>query len=440
VDSASADEKAALRWPSFRGLGARGWVDGKATPTKWDVVKKTNVRWKTRIPGLGLSSPIVWGDRVYVTTAVSEKDDARLKVGLYGEIKPADDNSVHKFQLLALDRRTGEVLWTRSAHEGVPKIQRHTKSSHANSTPATDGKNIVAFFGSEGLFCYDVDGELMWKKDLGRLDSGYYRVKKAQWGFGSSPVIHDGRVIVQCDVQEGSFLAAYKLEDGSEVWKTPREDVPTWSTPAVHVSGGVGRVFVNGYRRIGGYDLASGKEIWRLEGGGDIPVPTPIVWEDLVFVTNAHGRYAPIYALRTNASGTIELGDREWKHEHLAWSEQRGGNYMQTPIVYRGLLYACRDNGVLSCFDARTGERHYRQRLGKGRYGFTASPVAADGKLYFTSEDGEVHVIAAGREMKTLAVNMLASVAMATPAIADGEILFRTRRQIVCVSETAAKD
>ena len=439
VDVLRAEDRVETRWPSFRGPGARGWTDGKATPTRWDVVKKERVRWKTRIPGLGLSSPIVWGDRVYLTTAVSEKDDARLRVGLYGDIKPADDDSSHSFRLLALDRRSGEILWTRAAHEGIPRIRRHTKSSHANSTPATDGERIVAFFGSEGLFCYETDGKLLWKRQFGRLDSGYYRAKDAQWGFGSSPVIHGGRVIVQCDVQEGSFIAAHDIEDGREVWRTARRDVPTWSTPTVHVHRGVGRVLVNGYRHIGGYDLADGKEIWKLGGGGDIPVPTPVVWEGLVFITSAHGRYSPIYALSADVTGNIELGDGDWKHEHLVWSRQRGGNYMQTPIIYRGLLYACRDNGVLSCFEAKTGERLYRERLGKGRLGFTASPVASDGKLYFTSEDGDVHVIAAGRELKTLAVNQLGAVAMATPAIADGDLLFRTRRHLVCVGGAGLK-
>ena len=424
------------RWPAFRGVAARGApvVDTAKTPEKWDIDKATNVRWRTKIAGLGLSSPVIWGDRVFLTTAVGEKG-AKLKVGLYGDIGSVKDTSKIEFRVVALDRETGKVVWDRAAHTGVPAIKRHPKSSHANSTPATDGKRVVAFFGSEGLFCFDMHGKELWKADLGRLDSGYYVFPGAQWGFGSSPVIHEDRVIVQCDVQKSSFVAAISLETGKEIWRTSRKEVPTWSTPTIDVRDGRAQLIVNGYLHIGGYDVATGKEIWNLRGGGDIPVPTPIVWQDLVFVTNAHGSFSPIYALRTSAKGKIRLGDKDWKHESLVWSKRRGGNYMQTPIVYRDLLYACRDNGVLSCFDPRTGDRIFQKRLGRGTTGFTTSPVAADGKLYFTSEDGDVYVLAAGREHKELAVNELGSSSMATPAVGAGEILFRTRTELLCVGE-----
>lgn len=423
-----------MNWPSFRGPKAAGIQEGAPTPVRWDVRQDQNVRWKTPIPGLGHSSPIVWGDRIWITTAISSKDDPELKVGLYGDIGSVDDTTVHQWKVYCVDRKTGRVLWEQTAHTGVPKVRRHPKSTHANSTMATDGKRVVAFFGSEGLYCYDPDGKLLWKKDLGVLDSGFFAVPSAQWGSASSPVIHENMVLVQCDVRKGSFLAALSAEDGREIWRTPREDVPTWSTPTVHVEGARAQVIVNGYRHIGGYDLRTGKELWRLRGGGDIPVPTPVVAHGLVFITNAHGRMAPTYAIRTTAEGDISLQGEERTNAHVAWSQPRDGAYMQTPLVYGDHLYVCRDNGVLSCYEARTGNPLYQERLATG-VGFTASPVAADGKLYFTSEEGDVYVVRAGPRFEVLAKNPLGEICMATPAISEGALLFRTRGHLVAIGE-----
>lgn len=431
--AAAADP--AAHWPSFRGPHASGIAEGHATPVTWDVERGHNILWKTPIPGLGHGSPVIWGDRIFLTTAVSETGEADLRVGLYGDIAPVNEDFAQKFKVLCVDRDSGRVLWERVAYEGVPKIKRHTKATHANASPATDGRHVVAFFGSEGLYCYDLDGELRWKKDFGVLDSGYFMVPGAQWGFGSSPVIFEDRVIVQCDVQGNSFVAALDIADGREIWRTPRDEVPTWGTPTVHRDAERTQIIVNGYRHIGGYDFATGRELWRLTGGGDIPVPTPVVAHGLAFITNAHGPMAPIYAVRLAAQGDITPESPEHPGEHVAWWTPRMGNYMQTPLVYGGLLYACMDNGVLTCFDARTGEQKYRQRLGGGRSGFTASGVAADGKLYFTSEDGEVYVLKAGPEFEQLAVNSMAEVCMATPAIAEGVLYFRTRGHLVAVGK-----
>ena len=216
----------AANWPQFRGPQAGGVDTNAVAPTRWDVGKGENVRWQTTIPGLAHSSPIIWGDRVYVTTAV-RPGKADLKVGLYGDIESASDQDPHQWRLLALDKASGKIVFDKLGYEAVPRVKRHTKSSHCNSTPATDGKRVVALFGSEGLFCFDLDGQLLWKKDLGPMDSGYYQVPSAQWGFASSPVIHDGKVVVLCDVQTNSFLAAFNLTDGKELWRTPRKDVPT---------------------------------------------------------------------------------------------------------------------------------------------------------------------------------------------------------------------
>jgi outer membrane protein assembly factor BamB len=258
----------------------------------------------------------------------------------------------------------------------------------------------------------------------------------AQWGFASSPVIHGDRVIVQCDVLGGSFIAAFNLEDGREIWRTPRGDVPTWSTPTVHVVGGRAQAIVNGYKHAGAYDLETGKEVWRLGGGGDIPVPTPVVAHDLVFLTSAHGPMAPLYAIRLHATGDISLKPGETSNASVAWSYPRDGAYMITPVVYGDYVYSAKNNGVLSCYNARTGERMYQARLGGGTGGFTASPVAGDGKIYFASEDGEVFVVKAGPVFELLATNPMDDVCMASPALSRGVVYFRTKTQVVAVGKT----
>jgi outer membrane protein assembly factor BamB len=433
---ASADTpRPGIDWPSFRGAYARGVADGAPAPLTWDVPGGKHMRWRVPVAGLGHSSPIVWGQQVCTASAVSGQPSPELKVGLYGDITSVVDATPHRWLVMCFDKRTGKTLWERTAHTGVPKVKRHTKSTHASSTLATDGRHIVAFFGSEGLFAYDMNGNEIWKKEFGLLDSGFFMVPDAQWGFASSPVIHDNRVIVQADVQKGSFIAALDVATGREIWRTPRHDVPTWSSPAVVTAGGQTQIVANGWKHIGGYDFATGAELWRMTGGGDIPVPTPIVAHDLIFITNAHGKMAPIYAVRPTARGDVTLKEGETANAHIAWSYVRDGGYMQTPLVYDNLLYVCRDNGVLSVFDAKTGQRHYQTRLADGKTGFSASAVASSGRIYFTSEEGDVYVIKAGTAFEQLAVNPLGEVAMATPAISEGVMFFRTRSHLLAVGD-----
>lgn len=422
-------------WPSFRGPAANGVAEGYTTPSKWDSQTGQNIRWKTYVPGLGHSSPAIWGDRIFVTTAVRDDGESSLKVGLYGDVKSAKEENTFSWRIYCIDGKDGGILWSRQSHAGKPRVKRHPKSSHANPTPCTDGNHVVAFFGSEGLYCYDMGGTLVWQKDLGTLDWGYYRSPSAQWGGGSSPVIHVNTVIVQCDVQKNSFIAAFNLRDGSQLWKTPRDDVPTWGTPTVYAAERQSQIIVNGYRHIGGYDIRTGKEIWRMKGGGDIPVPTPIVAGGLVYITNAHGRMSPIYAVRLSARGDISLGDGESDNEHIAWSYSRGGNYIPTPIVYGGHLYCCSDTGRLTCFDAATGRQIYQEKISPSSAAFSASPVAADGKLYCTSEKGDVFVVEAGPVFESVAVNKMHEICMATPAVSRGVIFFRTRHHLVAVGE-----
>ena len=436
----ASDQLARSDWPQFRGWRASGVADGQYPPVSWDARDWTNVRWKTSIPGLGHASPIVVGDQIFIVSAISGDPDPRLRVGLYGDITPVDDRTVHSWHLYSLDKRTGKPLWDRTLTEDVPKIKRHTKATHANSTPASDGTHVVAFLGSEGLYCFDLCGNLQWEKDMGLLDSGFYFVPAAQWGFGSSPIIYRGHVIVQCDVLKNSFLAAFDVRDGRELWRTPRQDVPTWSTPTIVEGPSRVELVVNGFKHSGGYDPLTGRELWRLSGGGDIPIPTPIVADDLIYLSSAHGFQSPLCAVRAGASGDISPTAGATSSESIAWYKSRDGIYMQTPIVYGDCLYACRDNGVLSCYDARTGELHFRERLGGGRPGFTASAVAADGKLYFTSEDGDIYVVQAGPQFQLLATNSMGEVCMATPAISDGMLFVRTKDHLYAISDKGRRD
>lgn len=424
-----------VNWPGFRGYRAKGVAEGYPTPTTWNVETSEKIKWKTPIPGLGHSSPVIWGDRVFVTTAVGGSGESELKVGLYGSGKSAKDDSVHRWLVYCIDKRTGKVMWKKTAHKGVPRVKRHMKASHANCTPATDGEHVVAFFGSEGLYCYDKKGRLRWKKDLGILDAGPYNAPDLQWGFASSPVLHKGRVFVQCDTQGDSFVAGFDVRDGREVWRTARDEVSTWSTPTVYQKGSNIQLILNGYKHLGGYDLQTGEALWRLSGGGDVPVPTPVAGRGLIFVTNAHGGSAPLYAIRPSARGDISL-DGATSNEFIAWSVRRNGAYMQTPLVYDDYLYSCSDRGVLKCYEAGTGSLQYKERLGTGGSGFSASPVAANGKLYFVSEDGDAYVIRAGPTFEVLASNAMGEICMATPAISEGVLYFRTRGHLVAVAET----
>ena len=422
-----------IDWPSFRGIAASGVSDGFPTPVSWDVPAKRGVAWSEPVPGLGHSSPVIWGNRLCITTAISGMADAGLKPGLYGNIESVEDTTSHTWRLLCYDKKTGKTLVDKQVFSGVPKIKRHTKSTHANSTLATDGTRLVAMLGSEGLHAFDMNGNRLWTKDLGVLDSGYFLAPTAQWEFASSPVIHDGKVIIQADVQKGSFIAAFDVTTGKELWRTPRADVPTWSTPTVHIVNGRAQVLVNGWKHSGAYDLATGKEIWKLNGGGDIPVPAPVVGHGLVFLTNAHGPGAPVYAIKETAVGDISLAAGQTTNDHIAWSVPRDGAYLISPVLYQDVLYVCKNNGVFIAFDAKTGERLYQQRLGTGTTAFTASLIAADGKIYFSSEDGDVHVVKAGRTFELLGTNPLGGITMATPAVSEGMLYFRTSQRLIAI-------
>jgi outer membrane protein assembly factor BamB len=422
-------------WPSFRGQNASGNGDGQAPPVTWDLEKGLNVQWKTPIPGLGHSSPVVWEDRVFVTTAISGDPKSLFKPGQYGDVDSVNDTTVHQFSVYCLDKRTGKFLWERTAHQGVPKVKRHTKSSHANPTPATDGKHVIACFGSEGLYCYDVTGKLLWKKDLGVLDSGWFYDADYQWGFASSPIIFKGLVIVQCDIGKNSFIAAYKVVSGDRAWVTPREEVPSWGTPTVYEGKPRDELVANATKFIRGYDPLTGKELWKLGRNSEVTVGTPVTGQGLIFVTGGYPPVRPIYAIKPGGRGDISPAKGKTAGDFVAWSKTKDGTYMPSPIVYGDCLYTCNNNGLITCYDAKSGKQHYQRRIG-GRGGFTASPIAADRKLYFTSEEGGTLVVKAGPEYQLLATNPAGDVCMATPAISDGMLFLRTQHHLYGLART----
>jgi outer membrane protein assembly factor BamB len=419
-----APRAAARPWPGFRGENAAGNGDGQGAVTEWDVDTKQNVKWKTAIPGISNASPIVWGNRVFVVTAISGAGDKTFRTGLYGDVAPVKDLSEHTWKIYALDRATGAILWERTAHTGVPGVKRHTKASQANSTPATDGRRVVAVFGSIGkLAAWDMDGKPLWTQDIGVLDSGWFFDPDYQWGYSSSPIIHDGKVIVQADRYKDSFIAAYDAATGKPLWKTPREEISSWGTPTIFRAGDRVQIVTNG-PKIRGYDPADGKLLWTLGPNSEVTVGTPVVGGGVVYVTGGYPPARPVYAIKPNASGDISLPKGVTATDAVAWSNGEG-TYIPTPIFYDGILYTCGNNGVLTAYDGATGERIYRARVGGGG-SFAASPVAADGRLYFVNEDGDVIVARAGRTYEELAKNEMKEIVMATPAISDGVIVLRT--------------
>jgi outer membrane protein assembly factor BamB len=419
---------AAQDWPSFRGRDGDGVSASGGPPVSWNLEARRGVVWTTPIPGLGHSSPVVSGERVFVTTAVVLAAPGEAGAAADAAVNLRDGTSVaavsrHAWRLYCLDRRTGRILWERTAHEGVPRVKRHSKASQASASPATDGRHVVAMMGSEGLYAFDMNGTPLWSKDLGRLNQGYVDDPAAEWSPGSSPIIHDGLVIVQNDRHADSYVAAFDVTTGAEKWRVGRDEMPSWATPIV-TGGARPTIVTNSPRFIRGHDVTTGRELWRVPEGSQVKVPTPVVFRDLVIVTGgwpSGGK--PIIAIRM-ATGEV------------AWKLERGSSYTPTPIVYDGILYVCVDNGVLGAYDAATGARVYQQRIAADSGGFSASPVAAAGRLYFASEDGVVYVIRAGRTFELLARNDMGEMCLATPAISGDLLLVRTRTHLVALKQT----
>jgi outer membrane protein assembly factor BamB len=423
----------AQNWPSFRGANAAGVGDGKPTAVKWNVPAGENVAWKTPVAGVAVSSPIVWGDRVFVSTAVGSDPAQGIRTGQYGDVEPVTDASKHTWRLIALDKATGKVIWDKVAFEGIPKTKRHPKSSQASATPVTNGKQVIVSFGSQGLYAYDFDGKLLWQKDLGVLNAGWFFDPDYEWGIGSSPIVYKNLVIVQVDIQRGSFVAAFDAASGKEVWRTQRDEIPSWSTPSILEANGKAELVTQATNFTRGYDPDTGKELWKFSGNSEIAIPTPIAGPGFIVITNGYRGVQPIFALKPGATGDITLKGDDTKGTNFAWSTKRGGPYIPTPIVYGDQLYVLLNGGVFTAYKVATGEQVYQKRLGGSGGSFSASPVAADGKIYCTSEDGDVFVIKAGPAYEELAKNSVGEVMMATPAISDGLIIFRGLKNVIAI-------
>ena len=419
-----ATAAAAQNWPSFRGPGASGVADGQKLPAAWDVAKETNIGWKTPIPGLAHSSPIVWGDRIFVTTAVSSRPDAGFKRGLYGDGDASDDTSVQQWKVICVNRVTGAVVWEQVAYKGAPKEKRHIKSTYSNATPATDGQVVATFFGSHGLYAYDLNGKPLWTRDLGRFDVGAYDLPDYEWGTASSPILYRDLAIVQCDQQKGSFLIALDRKTGNTVWKTERDELPSWGTPTIFPGKTRTELVTNGSNFIRGYDPMSGKELWRLGGSSKITAPTPIWSGDLIVVASGRRPEAPIFAIRGGAAG--DISDRG----AVAWSKNQRGPYMPTPLFYHGLLYVLGNAGIFDCYDFKSGQEIYRERIPHQGSGFSASPVVSDGRIYLSGEDGDVFVVKEGAHFELLKKNAMEEAIMATPAISGGALILRTQHHL----------
>ncbi|HLA10998.1 MAG TPA: PQQ-binding-like beta-propeller repeat protein [Pyrinomonadaceae bacterium] len=422
----------AQNWPSFRGPDASGVGEGTKPPTTWDVEKEQNVLWQTGIPGLSHSSPIIWGERIFVITAISSDSKVGFNAKARG-IGLANDDVKHTWMIYAIDKQTGRMIWERKAYEGVPRAKRHVKATQANSTPVTNGRYLVALFGSEGLACYDIDGRLLWKKDLGVLNPGLWDDRSSSWGHASSPIIYRDLVIVQADGHTQSFIAAFNLKDGKQVWRVERAEITSWTTPTIYKGKNRTELIANGGRYIRGYDPLTGKELWRFsDKDTQVKMQAPQVAHDLIYITGGYPPGRAMYAFRPGAIGDISLKSGEEKNEFIAWSAGNGSPYTPTPIVYGELFYVLADNGVLSAYEAKTGERIYQERLPSS---FSASPVAADGRLYLASEDGDIFVVKAGRQYELLAKNTMDQPLMATPAMSQGMLIVRGENTIHAIGE-----
>jgi outer membrane protein assembly factor BamB len=422
----------AQNWPSFRGPNASGVAEGTNPPTSWDIEKSQNVLWKTSIPGLSHASPVIWGNQIFVITAVSSDANAGFKAKDRG-IDLANDDAKYTWMIFALDKRNGRVLWTDKPYEGVPRAKRHVKATQANSTPVTDGRYVVALFGSEGLACYDTNGKLLWKQDLGVLNPGLWDDKESSWGHASSPIIYRDLVIVQADGHKQSFIAAFNLKDGKQTWRVERNEITSWTTPSIYQGKDRTELIANGGRYIRGYDPLTGKELWRFsDNDTQVKMQAPQIANDLIYITGGYPAGRAMYVFRPGANGDISLRSGEDTNAFLAWRSSKGSPYTPTPIVYGDQFYVVADNGVLSSYDAKTGALIYQQRLPSS---FSASPVAADGKLYLASEDGDIFVVKAGRQFELLQKNVMGQPLMATPALTQGMLIVRADDAIYALGE-----
>lgn len=417
-------------WPQFRGPDSTGVAHGHNLPQTWSATD--NIVWKTKIPGRGWSSPIVWGDRIFVTSAVQEEGTPEtVKKGLYLGGERSKSKPAQRWTVYAIDWKTGKIVWEQVAHRGEPKFGIHLKNSYASETPVTDGKRVYAYFGNVGLYCYDLDGKLLWSKEFGSFPM------RASWGTAASPVLYQNRLYIVDDNQEKSFAVALDAETGKEVWRVEREEKSNWVTPVIWENPKRTELITSGTHRIRSYDL-NGKLLWELGGSSVIDIPTPIAQRDMLYVASGYVADArrPIFAIRPGASGDISLAKDQTSNQFIAWCQKKAGPYNPSPIVYDDLLYVLYDRGLLACYDAKTGKEVYaKQQIDESAHEFTASPWAYEGKIFCLSEGGTTFVIQADKQFKVLGRNPVGELCMATPAVARQSLLVRTESTLLRIEE-----
>lgn len=406
-------------WPQFRGPNMSGVADKAQLPRSWDKVK--NVAWVTEIGGHGWSSPIVWGDRVFVTVYRNPQAASPRKGFQLGDVMGRRPAGANEWLVYCLDWNSGQVLWKQLVHKGRPTGPIHNKNTYASETPATDGERIYAYFGNLGLFCYDMSGKKLWEKKLGPYRTRY------GWGTGASPIIHKGCVYLINDNEQDSFLLALEGATGKELWKVQRDEKSNWATPFLWENSQRTEIITCGNNKVRSYDLR-GQLLWELGGMSSIVIPTPTAKGDLLFIASGYlgdFRQRPIYALKPGAKGDITMTAGRPRDKHIVWHRQFGGPYHPSPLAYGDYLYILNDRGLLSCYEAATGKVMYdNERM--PATAFTASPWAADGKIFCLSEDGETFVVQAGPQFRLLERNPLDEMALATPALVRHSVLIRT--------------
>jgi len=419
-------------WPQFRGPGARGVAANPNLPDRWSATE--NVAWKTDIPGRGWSSPIVWGNRVFLTTALDSGPSEPPKKGLYlfGDRQPTSQ-AEHQWKVLCLDLLSGKVLWEQVVHRGPPPTPIHLKNSYASETPVTDGRRVYACFGNVGVFCFDFEGRSVWSKPLEP------HATRAGWGTAASPVLYRDRLYLVNDNDEQSYLLALDAATGKEIWRTERDEKSNWSTPYVWENGQRTEIVTPGTGKVRAYDL-DGKLLWWLKGMSGITIATPYADQGLLYVSSGFvaDRLRPLYAIRPGGADDISLPSGETSNSAIAWCNPTAAPYNPSTLVYNGLVYVLYDRGQLSAFDARTGAPCYeRERLPEGR-NFTASPWAYNGRVFCLDEDGVTFVVRAGDRFELLHTNKLAEddMGMASPALAGDRLLIRTSARLYCVRNT----
>ena len=422
----SAGASAGANWPQWRGPSGQGVSTEKNLPVEWSATK--NIKWKSPIAGRGHSSPIVWGNKIFLTTAIEGpvvpgakaiKHIDEGKEYLHPDSVGADHK--HLFKVICLSRDTGKILWERTAFAGTPYDNRHRKASFASSTPATDGKYVYAFFGTEGLFAYDLNGKLAWQAEVGKL--GTFGM-----GVGTSPILHGNLVIIQGDEESGaaSFIVALDKKTGKEVWRTPRKVQASWATPLLVNTAKRSEIITTGNEAVIAYDPVTGKELWRHKGVESNAIPSPVANSEMVFISAG---FPAKIAMAITLGGTGDLVDA------VVWKYAKGTAYVPSPILYGDYLYLTTDRGILTCLDAKTGEVKYEGGRVPVPATFTASPIAFDGKILLTSEDGDTFMVKAGPKHEILATNSVGEPVYASPAVADGRIFIRGEKNLYAIGK-----